>query len=92
MILPVCFHVERFGPRRYTTLVRSIASEVVKLCGKLTAPVTALEASLPLARQNMVTLIGRSVFGVKVVCPCPAVTDPLATSDANVDVVDTSNL
>src|SRR4051794_33091169 len=65
---PVCFHVERSGPLRYTTLARSITSDVVKLCVTLVL-VAAFCVSMADARQKSVWLPGRSGNGAKLVRP-----------------------
>src|SRR5882757_9347031 len=90
-IFPVCFHVERSGPRRYTTLVRSMVSEVTKLCVVDGGLETLFAGSTAVTRQNSVVLIGRSAVGMKPVSLTPSELVPLRRMAPNVEAVEISN-
>ena len=74
------------------TLLRSIASDVVKFSAVVGALDTALVASMAVARQKSGALIGRSEVGMKPVSLTPSATVAVTRIGLNVDAVAMSNL
>src|SRR5262249_47820262 len=73
------------------TLLRSIASEVVKLIAAVGALDTEFAASRAVALQNSVALIGRSVVGMKPVSLTPSGTVAVTVTGLNAADAASSN-
>src|SRR5262245_24853608 len=97
IILADCGHALTVGPDGAAgydtmTLLRSIASDVVKLCAALVALVMELAASRAVARQNSGALMGKSDVGIKPVSLTPSLTVAVMSSGLNAEDVAMSNL
>src|SRR5215470_7761090 len=97
VIVADCGHAFTVGPDGAAgydtmTLLRSIASDVVKLCAAEVPPVIELAASRAVARHHSGALIGRSDVGMKPVSLTPSLTVAVTISGLNVEDAATSNL
>src|SRR5712691_11184220 len=95
-MVAVCRHAATCGPDGaagydWMTRLRSMASDVVKLCGAVGALDTELAASMAVARQKSVASIGRSAVGMKPVSLTPSTLVALVRIVLNVDAVAISN-
>src|SRR5262245_49013896 len=96
-IVADCGHAFTAGPDGAAgydtmTLLRSMASDVVKFCAAEVAPTIELAASSAVARHQRGALIGRSEVGMKPVSLTPSFTVAVMSSGLNVEEVATSNL